>query len=86
MVETRASRKAREAQNTKEVKSLLVVSRPSIAPNGLAESILTNSREPVDVETCGFYIRTYSRRSKLLSSAKACKVQIIFDHSQLKFF
>ena len=74
MVETRASKRARVAQNTQEVKSLPVESGPFRAPNGFPEFILINSKKPVDVETCRFFKRTYSRRSKLLSTAKACKV------------
>ena len=82
MVETRASRRVREARKSKEVKSLPVVSRPSIAPNGIADFILINSTKPMDAETYGFYERTYSRRSKLSSSGKAGKVRII-HHSHL---
>ena len=86
MVETRASKRARVAQITQEVKSLLVESGPFRAPNGFSEFILINSRKPVDVETCGFFERTYSRRSNLLSIAKARKVRIITRDSQMKFF
>ena len=86
MVETRASKRARVAQYTQEVKSLPVESGRFGASNGFSEFILINSREPVDVETCGFFKRTYSRRSKLLSTAKARKVRIIFRDSIMKFF
>ena len=74
MVETRASKRARVAQNTQEVISLPVESGPFLAPSGFAEFILINSRKPVDVETYGFFERTYSRRSKLLSTAQAREV------------
>ena len=86
MVETRASKRAREAHNTLEVKSLPIESRPFIASNGFSEFILINSRKPVDVETCGFFESTYSKRSKLLSTTKAHKVRIIPRDSQMKFF
>ena len=83
MIKTRASRRAKEARKSKEVKSLPIVSGPSIAPNGIAEFILINSTKPMDAETSGFYKRTYSRRSKLSSSDKVGKVQIILHHSHL---
>ena len=85
MVETRASKRARVAQNTQEVKSLPVESGRFGASKGSSELILINSREPVDVETCGFFERTYSRRSKLLTTSKACKVRIISRHLIMKF-
>ena len=74
MVETRASKRARVAQNTLEVKSLPIESRRFGAPKGSSELALINSGEAVGVETCGFFERTYSRRSKLLTTSKACKV------------
>ena len=86
MVETRASKRARVVQNTQQVNSLHVESGRFGASNGFSEFILINSREPVDVETCGFFERTYSKRSKLLSAAKASKVQIISHDSLMKFY
>ena len=81
MFETRASKRARIAQNTQEMKSLPVESGRFGAPKGSSELVLINSREFMDAENCGFFERTYSRRSKLLTTFKACKVQIISRHS-----
>ena len=59
MVETRVSKRARKAQNTKEVKSLPVESGPFIAPNRFSEFILINSRKPVCGSTNKQGVRKY---------------------------
>ena len=74
MVETRASKRAKVAQNTLEVNSLPVEFGRFGAPKGSSELVLINSGESMGVETCGFFERTYSKRSKLLTTSKAYKV------------
>ena len=59
MVETRATKSARELRGAQEESSLLAISKSVKRPPGIPMGVVIHCIEPMDADCKGFYAKTY---------------------------
>ena len=63
MVETRASKRARELGRPQKVPPLVAGSTPTIHPSPVSPAVVIQRVEPLHSDCSGFYAKTYHWRS-----------------------
>ena len=80
MVETRASKRARELGRPQEERLLVVVTRLVNQPSQICSGLVIQCTEPIHADCSGLYTKTYYWRSLKSSDGTIGKAQIISYH------
>ena len=63
MIETRASKRARELGRPQEVAPLVVEPKPTYHPSLVSPALVIHLAEPLHSDCSGFFAKTYHQRS-----------------------